>query len=190
MNNIYCKDVIVNFVLDTTPIDCVKISNVDLTENGQFSFTELDNNLVQFLDKLGIVILHPEIFYTPPQLGINIHVDGTVVDANAICKLNWVFGAPGSYMTWWKLKDPNTQLNRHKTQIGTEYLLFDQHDCEVVWQQEIHQPTLINAGIPHNMHNPTEEARWCVSYALGDKDTKQLLRWDDAVIRFSNYIKE
>jgi hypothetical protein len=190
MENVYCKDIEVDFVLDTTPIDNIKKTDYNPNENGQFSIVDLDSNLVRFLDNLGIEITHSEIFYTPPRLGINIHVDGTTVDVNAICKLNWVFGAKGSFMTWWELKDPDTQLNQHRTPIGTPYLLFDQNDCEAVWRQEIHQPTLVNAGLPHNMHNPTEEARWCVSYALGDKDTKQLLRWDDAVIRFSNYIKE
>lgn len=190
MENIYCKDIVVDFELDTTPIDRIKQSEYNVAENGQFSVNALDSNLINFLDNLNIVVIHPEIFYTPAGSGINIHVDGTAVDSNAICKLNWAYGAAGSYMTWWELKDSNRPLNQHTTAIGTQYLLFAYDDCKQVWKQQIGQPSLVNAGLPHNMHNPTNESRWCISYALGDKTTGKLLRWDDAMILFSNYIKE
>jgi hypothetical protein len=190
MNNIYCKDLLIDFVIDTKPIEDAKliVTEKDSIKGGIFPIKEQDSRFVSLLNTLDLAIVHSEIFYSPPGAKLFIHIDGPSL-GKPICKINWIFGADGSFMTWYKLKDETTTMSVSKTAIGTDYLFLKEEECDESWRAEVRQPSLINAGIPHSMTNPTNEYRWCMSYVIADKRTKSLLRWEDAEIRFSKFFK-
>jgi hypothetical protein len=188
MENVYCRDVDLNFVISTDAIDIAKSQMVNDAVNGHFFNESIDSTLEAFLDDLGIKILHAEIFYTPPGSVLKIHIDGGHEYINRVCKLNWVVGAKGSYMCWFDTKDPVNSGLEQATKVETNYVLYSDEDSTEIWRQEVNFPSLVNAGIPHSVMNPTTEPRWCMSFALGDKETGESLFWEEAVLKLEKYI--
>jgi hypothetical protein len=123
-----------------------------------------------------------EIFYTPPGGSIGIHVDRVRGQDNP-AKLNWAYGGAGSTMRWYSQTD-NTEPKIMTTPIGTGYALFDRQSCTLVHETEIGQPTLVNAGIPHDVTNPDSHGRWCVSITLADLVTRSCISFEQAAQRF------
>lgn len=132
----------------------------------------------KFLSQYNLGITHVEIFYTPPGFVLPIHTDDNETHNNH-CKINWVFGLPGSTMSWWK---PNQEsIPDHRvTSIGTKYDFFSEEACNLLWSAEVGRPSLVNVGIPHSVFNNTEEGRWCISFMLTDLETNYILQWDKA----------
>ncbi len=143
-----------------------------------FEVMDLQGHTDAILRKFGARCGHQEIFYSPPGFEISIHTDNGEIGKDH-CKINWVFGAPGSKMYWWNPKE-NSGPESLLTDINTKYLNFKKQDCDLLWSAEVGCPGLINAGIPHSMHNSTTEGRWCVSIMIVDLETNDILQWDKA----------
>lgn len=139
----------------------------------------------ELLQTLGIVVSHAEMFNTPPRTRLAIHVDGDHL--SNITKLNWCFGAEGSVMNWFKLL-PNYEPPLMKTGIGTSYLLPDAKKCTLVASTKIGRPTLVNAGVPHSIINPTGERRVVISLVL-DRNSAHV-QWEDALKLFAPYLRQ
>jgi hypothetical protein len=149
----------------------------------QFPIHNIDSRLTEFLGRLNISIFHAEIFYTPPLRVLPLHIDSI----GGVCKLNFVFGGEGSLMQWWQSKHDHDTGARYTNAIGTEYSRMEVKDCDLVWQQSIGQPSLINAGVPHQVINCTNTPRWCMSFCLADKRERKRLSWQQASKIFEQY---
>ena len=105
MNN-FCFDILVDFDLNLDHIGQIKKYNFNMIGINSFQVykTNIDKNLKNFLNSYNVGISFSEIFYTPPNSKMTIHNDSDGVKT----KLNWIFGANGSVMKWWKLKDNTT----------------------------------------------------------------------------------
>ena len=158
-------------------VSTFKVFKLDSTDSTN---STIDN----FLKKYGIKVTFSEIFYTPPKTKMPIHNDSI-----GVCtKLNWIFGADGSLMQWWKQKNgykPTSNVNA----IGNQYLSYDELECDCVWQTQVGKPSLVNVGIPHSITNMTDEGRWCMSYVLYDIDKNQYLEWNGAVEKLYEILK-
>lgn len=144
------------------------------------------NDTNAFLSKFNVSIQHAEIFYLPPQYELSIHIDDKDAGQNH-SKINWIFGAAGSRMYWWEPNEGHA-AKHYLTDIGTSYQVFDKQNCKEIWSAEVGCPSLVNVGVPHSVHNSTNEGRWCVSLMLGDNDTKFILQWDKAEQLFASLI--
>jgi hypothetical protein len=91
-------------------------------------------------------------------------------------------------MKWWELKNPTAPLKYKLTPIGTRYLHFEEDECIEVASAVIGQPSLVNVGVPHSVDNRGCDARWCLSYVIWDLEKRDILQWDDALIKLSKYI--
>ena len=178
MENIYCKNLKVDFDIDTSQIDEIKKTIGSPDSFKVFKAASIDNSVYDYLKKYKIKAAFSEIFYTPPHSKMPIHTDGELSKT----KLNWIFGATGSVMQWWK---PLTTGTPKTNDIGYDYLSFTEEECHCIWTAQVGKPSLLNVGIPHSINNMTDEGRWCMSFVLYDTVKDQHLEWDDAVRKLS-----
>lgn len=148
---------------------------------GHFSYDPqlLPNDLSNWFRSIGVWVSHAEVFHTPRMSRLPMHIDGG--ELSNIAKLNWCFGASGSVMNWFKLKDPNGVLESKKTGIGSNYLKPNEKDCRLVHSAKIGTPTLVNVGQIHSVINPTQERRWVLSCVLSKIGGVDRVHFADAV---------
>jgi hypothetical protein len=175
MVNIYCKKLQID--IDLSPLEDIRVSHTTNTMM-IFEYPSVDENLKSFLKPLDMFVSRAEVFHTPANGKLPIHVD--MDRYSNICKLNWVVG--GGEMVWWKVKE-DIPLRYHKTPIGTKYLLFEEDECEPIYREKIGLPSLVNVGVPHSINNDTDESRWCVSHNINCLLTGKQIEWYDAIRR-------
>lgn len=116
-----------------------------------------------WLNSNNLELEHAELFYCPPKGNIFIHVDE--IYPSDSCKINWVYDQGETLMRWYKLKE-HKELQLLKSPIGTNYWAADQKDCTLEYQYRIGKPTLINASEIHDVINPSNHRRFCVSIVV------------------------
>jgi hypothetical protein len=146
--------------------------------------TVLGEELLTLLADREIDISHSEAFHTPPKTQLPIHIDHDTIGNHV--KMNFCYGAPGSKMIWWTLKDPTKVPAYRYSTIGTKYIGFSMSECRTVKQTEIGRPTLVNIGQPHSVINTTNEHRWVISVVLWDKRNSCRLEMPEAHERFKD----
>ncbi len=147
----------------------------------------VDARVLEILRVRKIGLSHVECFHTPAGGLLPLHVDGPKLDNNA--KINWCYGARGSKMIWWRVKDGVSPLLLN-TSIGTRYLKVEPKDCVPIHSAKIVGPTLVNAGVPHSVFNPTQERRWVLSLVLRDAPSQLPLQIEDAVERLKEFLPD
>lgn len=141
--------------------------------------------IVQWLDSIGLEIARAgaELFYTPPHQSIPIHADGIKSDNKV--KLNFQYGGSGSEMKWYR-RVADAAESTVPGQFG-QYITVPTAQAEQIWSAKIGQPSLINAGVLHNITNGPEP-RWVVSIPLWDVNANQNLQWTDALNKFDTWL--
>jgi len=187
IKNIYCRNLILDWAIDQTQLNELRKNPVPLkSQIFPYNHTQLDKNLKEFLSKFDLIMSHAEIFYTPPKTQTFIHIDYKVYGTNR-CKLNWIFGAPGSVMEWWKRNDEEAPVPYKTTKIGTRYIQFEYAECTKIYEAEVGMPSLVNSGVPHSVNNLTDQDRWCLSFNLSYSDNTSI-QWEDAAEKFKNFL--
>lgn len=146
---------------------------------------ESSEPIVQWLNSIGLEIARAgaELFYTPPDRSIPIHADGITLDNKV--KLNFQYGGAGSEMKWYQ-RSSGAAESTVPGQFG-RYITVPAAQATQVWSARIGQPSLINAGVLHNITNG-HEPRWVVSIPLWDVAANRNLQWDDAVEKFRSWL--
>ncbi len=165
---------------DDYPIDLLKEKR-HIKINFEDILTE---KFINLLDTLSIKVSLVESFYSPKSIIQPIHIDSKGGDYT---KLNFVYGGKDSLMHWYKLKEGSNAIS-HITDIGTIYATYNRQDCIILESHCIKFPTLIQAGVPHNVTNPPFEDRLCISLFLRDKNTNEIIDMKNAIHRFQNYL--
>ncbi len=169
--------------------DMVELKRNELTSAATQHFPipedQRDPDLVRFLHEHGMFVKFSELFYTAPHAQRNIHIDGNRLNID-LFKMNWVYGADGSTMKWFEIKQGFTPT-AHSTSVGTYAYVFPEDQCNLLYETEIKHPCIIHAGIPHTVFNSTNEGRWCVSYTISDIDTGRIVTWDKVVAKLGQY---
>jgi len=132
----------------------------------------LSDEYFDFLNKLNIKLNHIEIFVSLPNKYYTIHKDQH--DKDDFPKLNFIFDGKGSKMNWYKPKETYFP-NLSTTDVGSPFISYELQDVDLIFSCEIHSPSLIQAGVPHNVTSPT--LRWAVSTVYMSKDNK-LFTWE------------
>jgi hypothetical protein len=155
---------------------------------------ELNSDFVSWLDSLGLVVPSWDIFIQPPQWEMHIHIDqhDSFLDA---AKLNFAWYETDGYsnMCWYHAEEKDSTIRGN---AGGLYRNWEKQVSQLIYEHRVGLPTLINAGLPHNVINKTDGYRICVSVPLVRKDLIHLmsddnvlyLTWDDALEIFKDYI--
>ena len=149
--------------------------------------TLIDQELVEWIDGLGLTIGGAEVFHLEPNDTnypdcLPIHSDSDEFDDHV--KMNFVYSDTASTMNWYEYKDP-TLLETQYTPIGTGYVTTDKDNCDLVYSAEVGQPSLVNTGMLHDI-SPVTSTRYCFSFPLWKNGRR--LTWNDAVNVFENFI--
>lgn len=158
--------------------------------NGKYHITYPRENIVeleQWVDQFGLRIGFSEVFKKYP--GYNypnaLHLDG--YEFNNHVKLNFIINPGKSTMAWWRIK-PGRQYKDLTTVVGTGYYWAQKEDCDLVVEENLIKPALVNAGMLHSIENIDTE-RICFSFMLKYKNNNQKLLWDQAMEIFKDYIE-
>jgi len=160
----------------------IDIKSYNTANHIRFPLSNINNDLISLIDKLNLKILLTELFYTKPYVITKIHIDVTGGDYT---KLNYIFGGKDSEMLWYKPKD-NTTKSINKTPIDTSYISYALHEVEMIDKQFVKFPSIIQAGVPHNIINYSEP-RWCLSIVLVKQNGERLTMKESKEI-FNDYI--
>jgi hypothetical protein len=192
VENQYCLELDLGFQLSDNAVSQIVFS--DIPESGvKVNFiqkTLLDQKLLDLLNQHDIDVCSTQVFYILPGKKIPIHIDAPD-DRNNLdnqCKLNFVYSKKGSVMQWWKVKNPGKPLIVAELFPDEKYIPFLTEDCEMVWEEQIGFPSLVNVGQPHSIDNCTNEPRLTLSLLLRDLKKSQPLQWNDAVEIFKNFV--
>lgn len=185
--NRFCINLSIGFDIVCPDIDRLRSkSNAKIVSMYPANKELLDTRLVSFLDKHNMYVFHNEIFFTPARFTSPIHIDHTSTDNHT--KLNFVFDAVDSHMVWYTPKDKFKPFNVQTTVINTKYCVFKYDDVFELHRAKVRMPSLVNAGIPHNIVNNTDKDRWCLSCVIRYKDRDKNIQIDEATKVFSDYI--
>lgn len=140
-------------------IDPLKNKNVFIKKrHTRISVDDLNPMIIKFFEDFNLKIYLAEIFYSHPFYNSPIHVDTIPGD---FTKLNWIFGGADSKMMWYR-QTASTEKNILETSIGTHFISFSTKEVELVESNDIKFPSLVQAGVPHNIKNGPED-RWVLS---------------------------
>lgn len=182
MNN-YCAYLNLPFPLfkeSVDPFQLPKTSHFKLNKD-----EVLSNDLQNWFTSLKLDICLIEVFYTPPNSVGSIHIDSFGGDYT---KLNWQFGGSNSVMNWYSINTPKTPEHRI-TNVGSNYIGFQNHEVNKIHVQPIQNPSLIQVGIPHNIENFSED-RWVVSVVYKYPFPKIAPRptWAESLLIFNEHL--
>ncbi len=146
-----------------------------------------DRLVADWLGRFDLGIAYSEAFYTPPGMTLGIHTDGRDQSGpySNRCKINWIYGAPGSRMVWYEPTSSDYMGKDHVTKAGTVSRVFEMEMISKVFEIEPRSPSLLNVGRPHTVVNDTPHQRWCFSYTIRDLRSGHILQWPEAIIRLS-----
>ena len=160
---------------------------IDKDHNEQLFFNNdiVPIQLKEFLNNIDLQSIHTEAFYTAPKDKIYIHCDTPELDNHV--KINFTWGSNDSVTRWWKIKQ-DKEMSLSNVEDGGGILTAHENDCDLVYEQVIDKPSLMNVGVLHSTYNPSSEGRWTLSLVLSRKNKTELLLWGDAVKIFKDYI--
>ena len=140
----------------------------------------LNPDVVKIISDAGLKIKLAELFYSTPGMVSIIHRD---VPGYDISKINWVYYGENSTMRWYN-SEPNVNV------IGpamNRYRGYSPDEVTLLHEYAIHSPSLVQAGIAHNVVNHNEP-RWAVSLMLSYKDKNTQCSYSDALDRLHDYV--
>jgi hypothetical protein len=145
-----------------------------------FDKNDISEDFLKWIETLNLTLDHAEIFFSMPNIPYKIHRDQhTLTD---FPKINWVFGNAVSQMNWYTILSEGAMNN---TGIGTAFVGYDLKDVELLYSTEIASPSLVQAGVPHNV-TIVEGFRWAVSTVY--RRNNKLLTFEEMVETFKPFL--
>ena len=153
--NDYC----VNLNLDINPLmDGVSFKDVQDGEK-YWTFVNLkyiNPELKKLFESLGLQIVMAALFAQNGKDISEIHLDGLGV--GDVTKINWT-STVNHNMMWYKVKEADLSkkmINIHEdeqSKLKRPYIPFDDDEVIEVYRSPLGNPSIIQAGIPHNVEN-------------------------------------
>jgi len=135
--------------------------------------SDVSEDYKNWISECGLIMTYPPlIFYTPIGHQIGVHIDGPGKVMDRAC-MNWCVQGAGSLMHWYEVKAGCSPFEETETQAGTPYTQYHPKDLNHLHSQTVKWPSVVQTGIPHNVHNSTWEPRWTISCDLSFKDTPE-----------------
>jgi hypothetical protein len=147
---------------------------------------EITDEFKNWVDQQGLFIRYSEIFYSAPRSGIHLHSDE--VDPPNCCKINWIYDQGETWMNWY-IPKAGVELTKHDNSIGGLYWDCDRDQCDLMFSARVGRPSLLNVSVLHDIKNPTDHPRWCISIVLQEKSADKRLEFHRALEIFKPYFK-
>ena len=182
INTIYmtnCFDI--NLHLNPLKED-IDIKSYGIDSHARLPISDINPDLIELFKSLDLKILLVEVFYTKPHRVTSIHIDARGGDYT---KLNYIYGGKNSKMVWYKPKN-DIKKSVSTTSIGTPYLEYKMSEVTKIEDKVVNFPSIIQAGIPHNIINQAEH-RYCLSIVL-IRNNDNRITMEESIELFSNYI--
>lgn len=188
MKTDYCCDLNLPF---KQPLEDMSVIHRDGLEPDIFfvDHKDVSKELTEWLDSQGLMMTYPPlIFYTPVGHQIGIHIDGPGALMDRAC-VNWCVQGAGSLMHWYKVKEDQAPFEVTETQAGTPYTQYHPSQVDHLHSQSVKWPSIVQTGIPHNVHNSKWEPRWVISCDFSYKERPEDgLTYKDALEVFEQWI--
>jgi len=159
------------------------------TKSWQLLSLDLINpEVVNLFESLDLKLRIAGLFVLMENMSGPIHTDGP--GHVHVPKINWAYG-DNHVMNWYRIKDPTIKKSfKTKTSVDKAikertYLEYLPNEVECIHSQPVGFPSIIQAGIPHNVQN-FSGIRRCVTIALFDK-RNQHVTMERAIELFSQY---
>jgi hypothetical protein len=151
---------------------------------------KLNSELFEFFDELGVQVRMCQAIYCSGQEKIHIHADDKKISDFA--KINWTWGDPESELRWWSIEDESKLFicptpDDLRPVIGDSYVCASEHNCKLLYSQNITKPSLVNAGMLHSVYNPSPIGRITLSLLI-EKDNENI-KFLDAVKIFEKVVE-
>lgn len=163
--NPYCTDLNVKL----TPL-IKDIATYGYTRLQHLSSADLHPSLHAFFKTYNIKAFVLELFYTSPGKQGKIHIDSTGGD---YVKINFRWGGDASLMNWYVPKPGLVNGANSRTELGTRSVEFLPEEVDLVHQQCVNFPSLVQVGIPHSVTND-DSHRWCLSIVIVRPNGKRI----------------
>lgn len=149
-----------------------------------------NKQLVDFLYNNGIEIIHVESFFTHRNHYGVLHADYSWLSNHT--KLNISRGGEDSGIEWYTSTDlkvfPPVPVN--KTQKLKHHILTASMKTSTkIASATTHKPSLCNVGQLHRTYNHSNEDRHTLCFVLIYKNTKEVLKFDDAIKLLKEHIE-
>ena len=142
--------------------------------------------LLDWFEDRGMWLKNADIFCSPPNFFLGIHVDGVRRD-NAIAT-NWAYEEAffEGEMQWWEPKPEYENPSDLKPEEHGAYsisttpyaLAWTKDQCELLHTSRVGFPSLVNIGIPHSMQNKDKQ-RFAISMTWKNWQGVDI-QWDEA----------
>lgn len=137
------------------------------------------DELIAWLDSVGLYIFDGEVFSMPPNYQLQIHVDGEYFQEK--CKLNWAYCDGEQYNVWYKPIDsyvPHSTAEEQTDGVLDDYsFVFEPHEVIETDRCVLNNPTAVCSGQPHSVITTTHP-RKSVSVTVFKKGTiPQMKDW-------------
>ena len=167
--------------------------------------------VVEWLENLGLILGHVEIFYTPAGGEIPIHTDELYL-SNQI-KFNTTWGPEDGKIIWWEgdkekvetlvnyLDDDvydrfgeKTVTNFSDRENGVVVVLPKKEDCVKVFEASTNRTSMVNVGQLHSTSSPKESGRWTLCFVPHRYNPRTMesdyIQWDEALEIFDDYLEK
>ena len=149
-----------------------------------------NEQLIDFLNNIGIDIIHVESFFTHRNHHGALHTDYSWLSNHT--KLNVSRGGEDSGIEWYTSTNPVNvpPIPPDKRQKLKDHILTaSMKTCTKIGTATTHKPSLCNVGQLHRTYNNSDEDRQTLCFVLVYKGTETVLDFDDALDFFKEYIE-
>ena len=184
--NSYCVDL--NLPISPLRLD-VDINSFPTTPWQLLSLDLINPDVKNLFKSLNLNLRVAAMFVLTGNSSGPIHVDG--IDNPNVSKLNWVVGSD-HIMNWYQIKNPtsiktvDTRVSNTANIPSRNYVSYNLDEVDLIHSQVVGFPSIIQAGVPHNVTNITGTRR-CITIALFN-NIGSALTIEQATQLFSKYI--
>jgi hypothetical protein len=149
----------------------VPLKNMDARPTTRYSRlqeSDLSDELVSAFAQAGMIPFHIDQFYNKPYTENDwAHVDGAYpgFEYPSRAKINWIYTGPEARVRWWEIP-LDEKLRVHEACIKEKFIATHYHNMEtfkLLGDFLVDGTSLLEAGIPHSVHNMSPVPRWVIS---------------------------
>lgn len=145
----------------------------------------LNPELVSFLAERDVYVSWAVIFLT---YAINIPHSDSATPLDYV-RLNWQFSEGKDATMRWYHPKPGIDSMNLTNPVGRKHYLYYHHDLDLVHEEQIGFPSIVQVTIPHDVDIPTKP-RYCLSMLLHRTSTNELIHMADAQEIFKDCVRE
>jgi hypothetical protein len=176
--NIFCN----NLNLSISPLrPKIDINNISMKPWHAIPNSDINPKLIAYLRLRELRVAKVSIFSAKGLSFGQIHLDGTYISDEV--KLSWTYGEDHC-MHWYDTDVVHSHTVNH---IDRYYVDYQPDEVTLVHAQKVGCPSLIQAGIPHNVVTYSGVRR-NITMMLIDNHTNKALKMNDALKIFNDII--